>query len=144
VQESGKLVAIPTMRMLQPNPPRAGVLEWDGVEAICCRLSDDLRLAVLIGYTFGWRINSDVLPLTGRQVDLDAGTLRRQPGSSKNGDGRLIYLASELKVALADQRARARAPVRQLSWVVPWLFPHVSGTYRGKRRKTMRPALTIQ
>jgi integrase len=144
VQESGTLVAISTMRMLQPSPPRAGFLERDGVEAICCRLSDDPRMAVLIGHTFGWRVNSDVLPLTGRQVDLDAGTLRLRPGSNKNGDGRLIYLTSELKVALADLLARARALERELGWVVPWLFPHVSGAYRGKRRKTMRPAVTIQ
>jgi integrase len=85
-----------------------------------------------------------VLPLTGRQLDLDAGTLRLRPGSNKNGDGRLIHLTSELKVALAELLARARALERELGWVVPWLFPHVSGAYRGKRRKTMRPAVTIQ
>src|SRR2546422_7098664 len=38
-----------------------------------------------------------------RQVDLDAGTLRLDPGTTKNGDGRVVYLTPELKALLRAQ-----------------------------------------
>lgn len=34
--------------------------------------ADDLRLACEIGYTFGWRMQSEILKLERRHVDLDA------------------------------------------------------------------------
>jgi hypothetical protein len=32
----------------------------------------DIRVVVLTGYTYRWRITSEVLPMTWRQVDLEA------------------------------------------------------------------------
>jgi hypothetical protein len=32
----------------------------------------DMRVVVLTGYTYRWRITSEVLPMTWRQVDLEA------------------------------------------------------------------------
>jgi integrase len=69
-------------------------------------LPPDLALAVQIAYTYGWRVKSEVLTLTRGQVDLDAGTLRLEPGSSKNRDGRLVYLTPELRDGLKAQLAR--------------------------------------
>ena len=69
-------------------------------------LPSDLALAEQIAYTYRWRVKSEVLTLTRGQVDLDAGTLRLEPGSSKNRDGRLVYLTSELRDGLKAQLAR--------------------------------------
>lgn len=137
-QENGKLAVVPTIRMLKPAAPRSGFLERHEVEAICSHLPDDLCLVVMIGYTFGWRINSEVLTLTKRQADPDAGTLRLEPGTTKNDDGRIVYLTPELKAGLIDQLAKVRVLERDMSCVIPYLFPHFTGMYRGKRRLGMR------
>jgi hypothetical protein len=52
----------------------------------------EVARVVRIGYVYGWRIDSEVLTLTHRQVELEAGTLRLEPGTTKNRDGRLVYL----------------------------------------------------
>jgi integrase len=133
--EHGKLGQVPVVRMLRPPAPRSGFFERDQFERIARALPDDLALVVRIGYVYGWRIKSEVLALTKSQVDLDAGTLRLEPGSTKNRDGRVVYLTDELKVALADQLARVRAIEREMGIAVPWVFPHLRGYYWGQRRR---------
>jgi integrase len=41
------------------------------------------------GYTYGWR-DVEVLALRVRQVDLSAGTIRLEPGTTKNDQGREV------------------------------------------------------
>jgi integrase len=74
--EFGKLDKVPVIRMLRAAAPRSGFFEYERFEAVAQALPPDLALVVRIGYTFGWRIDSEVLTLTRQQVDLDAGTLR--------------------------------------------------------------------
>jgi integrase len=72
---------------------------------------------------------SEVLTLTRRQVDLDTGTLRLEPGSTKIGEGRIVYLTAELSASIAEELARVKAIERQTGWITPWLFPHLRGNY---------------
>jgi integrase len=65
-------------------PPRQRFFEREQFEAVRRRLPDDLQVAVSLAYTFGWCMQSEVLTLERRQLDLDAGTLRLDPGSTKN------------------------------------------------------------
>lgn len=58
-------------------------------------------------FVTGWRINSEVLPLQWRQVDVNAGEVRLDPGTTKNLEGRVFYLTSELKDVLKPQRKTA-------------------------------------
>jgi integrase len=60
-------------------------------------------------YVTGWRINSEVLPLQWRQVDLKAGEVRLDPGTTKNLEGRVFYLTSELKELLKANGRRLTA-----------------------------------
>jgi hypothetical protein len=66
---------------------RTGFFERDAVLAVRSRLPDDLQVAVNIAYTYGWRMQSEVLMLDRSQHDLDAGRLRLEPGTTKNGQG---------------------------------------------------------
>jgi integrase len=77
--ENGKLAKVPAIRMLKPNAPRSGFFEPEQFKAVSAALPADLVLVVLIGYTYGWRLRSEVLTLSRRQVDLEAGTLRLAP-----------------------------------------------------------------
>ena len=106
--ELGHLTSVPPIRTLRPASPRQGFFEAAEFDAVVRELPSDLTLVASIAYVYGWRLTDEVLPLTRSQVDLEAGTLRLPPGSSKNGDGRLVYLTPELRAGLAAQLARVR------------------------------------
>ena len=83
-------------------------------------------LAVDLAYTYGWRVRDEVLTLERRQIDLDAGTIRLEPGTTKNADGRLVYLTPALATAVAEELGRARALERTLGRIVPWVCAHAT------------------
>jgi integrase len=102
-------------------------------------LPPDLQLAVAIAYTYGWLMQSEVLTLARRQVDLEAGTLRLDPGSTKNGEGRVVYLTPEVKTLLAAQLERIRTIEKTSGRIIPHLFPYLGGGRRlGTRRRDFR------
>ena len=103
-------------------------------------LTEDLKAAVTIAYTFGWRMKSEVLALALRQVDLEAGTIRLDPGMTKNDDGRLVYLTPELTALLSAQVDRVMNLMRERGAVIPYLFPHLTGRHQGKPRRDFRKA----
>jgi len=117
--------------MLKEAPPREGFFEEDQYEAVRRRLPPDLRVAVAIAHTFGWRVRSEVLPLQRRHVDLKAGTLRLDPGTTKNAEGRVVYLTPALKAALAEQQELVDALGRRIGQIIPWVFPHLGGRRAG-------------
>lgn len=123
-QDPPKVLRVPVLRLLKESAPRAGFFEREPYEAVRRRLRSDLRVACDLAYTFGWRVRDEVLTLTRAQVDLDAGTVRLEPGTTKNRDGRVVYLTPALTDALAEQLERVRAAERTLGRIIPFVFPH--------------------
>jgi len=123
-----KLTRVPTFSYLKEAAPRQGFFELEQFEAVRRELPEDLRVVVTIAHTYGWRVPSEVLTLERRQLDLAAGTLRLDPGATKNGDGRVVYLTPELKALLTAQVARVEALQRQLGRIIRWLFPHLTAS----------------
>jgi integrase len=117
------------------GPTRAGFFESDQYLAVRRRLPRDLRVVAAIAYTFGWRVRSEVLTLQRRHVDLKAGTLRLDPGTTKNGEGRVVYLTPELKTMLAEQLERVDQLSKTTERIIPWVFPHLRGRLAGTRRR---------
>ena len=77
------------------------------------------------------------------QIDLSAGTMRINPGGSKTGEGRIVYLSAEVKRMLEDQMERVRALSKTLGRVIPYLFPHLSkGRFQGRRIRDFRKSWT--
>lgn len=74
--ENGKLLRLPVIRKLKEAAPREGFFEREAFLAVRRKLGEDLQVAVTIAYTYGWRMQSEVLSLERRQLDLAAGTLR--------------------------------------------------------------------
>jgi len=140
--ETSKLVRIPVIRKLKENAPRQGFFERDQFEAVRRRLRPDLQTALAIGYTYGWRMQSEVLALERRQVDLDSGTLRLDPGETKNDEGRVVYLTPELKSLLVAQLERVERLSKQTRQIIPYLFPHLTGRRAGTQRGDFRKAWT--
>jgi integrase len=136
--ELGKLAMVPRVRMLKPAPPRAGFFEAEQFERVASGLPPDLTLVVRIGYTLGWRLSSEVLTLTKRQVDLAEGTLRLEPGMSKNREARIAYLTPKLAHDIAEQLVRVKDLERRIGAIVPWLFPYLRGRHIGERIRSFR------
>jgi integrase len=140
--ENGKLLRLPILHKPKDGAPREGFFERDQYEAVRRHLKpDDLQVAAAIAYTFGWRMQSEVLVLEQRQLDLEAGTLRLDAGTTKNGEGRVVYLTPELKSLLRGQVERVRAAEKKSGRIIPYLFPYLSGPRRlGQRRRDFRKA----
>lgn len=137
----GKLLRLPVLHRPQEIAPREGFFEPKPFEAVRRLLKPDLQVAVTIAYTYGWRMQSEVLALERRQCDLDAGTLRLDPGLTKNREGRVVYLTPELQAVLTAQVERVRAVERKRGRIIPFLFPYLSGRRRlGTRRRDFRKA----
>jgi integrase len=138
--ENNKLLRLPVIRKLKESAPRQGFFEREEYEAVRRHLQPDYQAAVAIAHTFGWRMQSEVLTLERRQIDFDAGTIRLDPGTTKNDDGRVVYLTPELKSLLVAQLERVRALEREMGSILPYLFPHIRGPHKGKRIQDFKRA----
>jgi integrase len=138
--ENGKLARLPLIRKLKEAAPRQGFFEPEQYEAVRRHLPADLQTAIAIEYAYGWRNKSEVLSLERRHLDLGAGTLRLDPGMTKNGEGRVCYLTGELKASLAVQVERVKALEKRLGRIIPFLFPHLKGRHAGQRIQDFRKA----
>lgn len=136
--ENGKLLRLPVIRKLKESGPRQGFFERERYEAVRRHFRPDLQVAIAIAFTFGWRMQSEILTIERRQLDLEVGTLRLEPGTTKNDEGRLIYLTPELKSLLAAQVERVKALERRLGRIIPYLFPHLKGRRAGERIRDFR------
>jgi hypothetical protein len=133
-----KALRVPPIEMLEEPPAREGFFEDHQFTRVQSRFPEDLQVAVAIAQTFGWRLKSEVFPLERKHLDLAVGTLRLDVGTTKNKDGRIVYLTPELRAMLAAQLARVDQLSRRLGRIVPFLFPHLEGRLAGTRRKGMR------
>ena len=91
------------------------------------------QLALSIAHAFGWCMQSEVLTLERRQLDLGLRTLRLESGTTKSDDGRVVYLTAELKASIMAQLERVKALERETEGISPYLFPHLRGPHQGKR-----------
>ena len=142
--ERDKVAKLPVIHKLTEAPPRAGFFERADFEAVRRTQRPDLQLAVTIADSYGWRMQSEILTLGFSQIDISAGTMRINPGGSKTGEGRIVYLSSDVKRMLEEQIERVRTLSRTLGRVIPYLFPHLpNGRLQGQRIRDFRKSWAI-
>ncbi len=135
-----KLMVRPHIPMLAENNVRVGFFERETFEAVRAALPEALRPVATFAYLTGWRIPSEVLTLQWRQIDLAVGTVRLDPGTTKNRDGRLFPFGShlpELRQLLEAQRKATTAVEKANDVICPWVFHR-----NGKRVRSFRGAWT--
>jgi integrase len=136
---NNKLLRVPVIEKLREADARAGFVDREQFEAITKLLPVELQVGALIAFTLGWR-KREVFGLQLRQLDLETGTLRLDPGETKNREGRVAHLTPELKAALSAQVTRVRVLERETKHIVPWLFPHLAGRHVGHPVGDLRKA----
>ena len=91
-----KIYRKPHIPMLKEDNIRKGFFEPGEFLAVRNALSDNLKPVLTFGYYTGWR-KEEILSLQWNQIDREAGTVRIDPGITKGGEGRIIFLEGELR-----------------------------------------------
>lgn len=87
-----KVNRIPAFPRLAENNIRKGFLEDGQYEKLFASCSENwFRAIVEVGRTYGWRI-SELLSMRVSQIDLLSRTIRLEPGTTKNRDGREVTM----------------------------------------------------
>jgi integrase len=80
-----------------------------------------LQPVATFGYYTGWRV-TEILNLQWRQIDISTAEVRLDPGTTKNREGRVIYLDGELLETMKEQRAFVLSIQRERGEIIPWVF----------------------
>jgi integrase len=108
---AGKVAKMPIFPHLAERNVRQGFLE----DAAYAKLANGcaaeglwLRAMFEVACAFGWRVN-ELRQLKVRQVDLAARTIRLEPGTTKNSEGRTVVM-TELVYQLLAQSIAGKKP----------------------------------
>ncbi len=101
--EAGKLLHKPKIKMRRESAARAGFFELEQYESVLTHLPAEIRPVIQFAYVTGWRIKSEVLPLEWRQVDFKAGEVKLDAGTTKNREGRVFPMTTDLRTILKAQ-----------------------------------------
>jgi len=115
--QAGKILMTPYIPMLRENNVRRGFFERDQFDALREALPEYLKPVVQFAYITGWRVPSEVLKLQWSNVDFIGGQVRLDPGTTKNGEGRVFPLTAALRALLESQWQG-----RPKDMVCPWVF----------------------
>ena len=99
-----KVSMVPYIPMLKENNVRKGFFESHEHMAIRDALPSYLRPVATLAYHSGWR-KEEILSRTVDKVNMHEGTIRLDPGETKNEDGRIYYMNDEVKEAIAEALA---------------------------------------
>ena len=132
---AGRLSSKPHLSALTLDNVREEVLDDDDVSAILEELPEDIRGAITFGALTGWRVHSEVLPLTWDRVDLEAGVIRWVVGTTKNRAGRVLTYDAlpELTDLIRRWREITDATERERARRIPWVFHRHGRPIKTKR-----------
>jgi integrase len=139
---AGKLHSKPHIPMLKENNVRRGFFEPAQFEAVRDHLPVTIRPVVTFAYLTGWRLASEILPLEWRQVDWNGRTVRLDPGTTKNAEGRTFPFTAALETLLKGQLVEHER-LKKAGHIVPLVF-HRNGepikTFRGAWKSACKAA----
>jgi len=97
-----KVRTIPAFPMLTENNVRKGFLEAADYYKLLRHLNSEIAPLVVTAYHTGAR-QGELLRLKWKQVDLERGIIRLDPGTTKNSQGRLLPIFGDMATALRRQ-----------------------------------------
>jgi integrase len=132
--QADKLTRKPHIPMLQERNTRTGFFEQEQLAAVLRHLPAPLRPVVQFMAITGWRGPSEVLLLEWRQVDFEAGEVRLDPHTTKNDEGRVFPMTTELRTLLEAQHAEHKR-LEKAGQLEPWVFFRMVAEGRGGKKK---------
>jgi len=129
----GRMFTLAYRDGLVPNRPpfpsiavrnvRSGFVGDAELRTLLEHLPPYMRPFTEFAYFTGWR-RGEIRSLTWRQVDFRAGTVRLEPGTTKNDEGRVFPFSvhPRLKEILEEQRRATSALAAERGAVIPWVF----------------------
>jgi integrase len=120
---AGKVSHRPYIPSIEVRNTRSGFFEERELRAVLAQLPTDLRVLIEFVALTGWRIG-EARPLLWRQVDLAAGTVRLEPGTTKNDEGRVFPFRAlpRLEALLRGQREHTTAIERERGRLIATVF----------------------
>ena len=122
-KRAGKLAEVPPFDAPPVTVVRRGFFSRDDLNDVLHHLPHNLRPVVRFAYLTGWRTR-EILTLTWAQVDMDAGIIRLEPGTTKNNEGREIPFRAlpELDALIREQHKWTKQVQRTIGAIVPTVF----------------------
>jgi integrase len=121
-QSAGKVAFRPEISMLPEDNRREDFFEAAEYQAVLDNLPEYLRPVIQTAYITGWRINSEILTLQNRHVDLDSECLRFESGRALDEKGRSFPLTTELRALLVRQLEKTAELEPRTGRIISWLF----------------------
>lgn len=140
--QAEKLRHKPHIPHLEENNVRQGFFDEEAFRSVLKHLPEEVRAVASFAHITGWRVPSEVLPLTWAQVDFKTDVLRLEPGTTKNLAGRTFPMFPELRAILETQRAYTERVQREKGSIIPWVF-HRSGRPIKSFRRSWRTACRL-
>jgi integrase len=122
----------PYIPLLKENNVRRGFFEPAQFQSVRNHLPVHMRGIVEFANVTGWRTPSEILPLEWRQVDMKAGEVRLDPGTTKNNDARIFPFTTELRRVFEDQQQVAER-LKKAGIITPYVFFYTVGKKAGKQ-----------
>jgi integrase len=138
--QAEKLLRKPHIALLQEDNTRTGFFEPEPFASTRAHLPTAVQPVIEFAYITDWRITSEVLPLEWRQVDFQGGTIRLDPGTTKNREGRVFPMTVRLRALLEARRDAKKDLERTGGSIIPSVFFRMVAKGRGgqKRPKPIR------
>ncbi|MDO8795071.1 MAG: site-specific integrase [Vicinamibacterales bacterium] len=130
--QGGKLMVRPYIPLLKENNVRRGFFEPEQFQSVRNHLPVHMRGIVEFANVTGWRTPSEILPLEWRQVDMKAGEVRLDAGTTKNGEARTFPFTTELRRVFEDQQKVAESLKRE-GEIARFVFCYTVGKKAGKQ-----------
>jgi len=118
--EAGRVVRVPTFPPVSVQNVRMGFVEGEAFGRLLGELPPALRIVAVLGYWLGWR-RGEIVGLEWRQIDLQSGEVRLDPGTTKNGDGRVAFLPPAALEELRRWRRETDRVERERAVIVRWV-----------------------
>ena len=111
-----KVNQVPYIPHLKENNVRTGYFEYDEYVVLRDTLPDFFKPVVVLAYYSGMR-KEEILSLQWTQVNLTEKKITLEVGTTKNNEGRIIFMDGELYEAIALQKTLRDTYFPKTSWV---------------------------